>query len=276
MSAKRPDPACQPAYDAADLWIDRALRSDDSLFTPGADIWSKDNLGKARALFADKKDEFESGTFPDNLETFLAGSSPEVYQLMGEALYVSYLILYKEVINHDTKMANINQVLVWSRKTVEIRDCLRDGLRNGIVSPGGFASGYKHRLKAVIQFAEGWKASGSDVSMLCRDNPESPWRFQKFLTKLKVSPAQQMPLLHLVHPCMFEPLVWENKKAVAAAPKFQDYVGDALVKEVDLRIHRIRAALEPEHGCCFHFIDCLEVCRMWKDDCKDESGPADC
>ena len=27
-------------YEAADLWIERALKSDDSLFTPGTPIWS--------------------------------------------------------------------------------------------------------------------------------------------------------------------------------------------------------------------------------------------
>ena len=35
-------------YEAARLWVDRALRSDDSLFTPGKPIWSRQWLGELR------------------------------------------------------------------------------------------------------------------------------------------------------------------------------------------------------------------------------------
>lgn len=267
MSAKRPDDACQPVYEAADLWIDRALRDCDSLFTPGVAIWSKDNLRKARARFVGKVGEWKSEDVLNELEKALADSPLEVYQLVGEAAYVAYLIIHKSRIKRPRKKDVINQILRWSPKPVEIPPSLLGGLEYGIVDPG-YNVDFKRRLASVITFAERWKVNGSDVSMLNRNDSESPWCFQKFLTKLKVSPAQQMPLLHLVHPCMFEPLVWENKKAVAAA-NFHPYVTGALPKEVNRRIHRIRAALEPEFGCCFHFIDCLEVCRMWKDDCKE-------
>ena len=274
MSAKRPDPACQPAYEAADLWIDRALRADDSLFTPGADIWSKDNLRKARARFVGKVGEWKSEEVFDELEKALECSPPEVYQLVGEAAYVAYLIIHKSRIGQDRKIKDINRILGWSCKPVEIPPRLLDGLENGIVHPG-LNVDFKRRLSTVITFAERWKASGSD-GMLCRDNPKSPWCFQEYLANLEVTDAQQMPLLHLVHPDKFEPLVWSNKVKVSEAPKFDDCVARVHGEEVNRRIRRIRAALEPEFGCCFHFIDCTEVCRMWSDKCKDESEPADC
>ncbi len=268
MSARRPD--CANVYDAADIWIDRALVNSDSLFTPGTCIWSPETLAETWELFSERKDEWDSEKIPDNLKAFLADSPPKVRQLMGEALYVSYLVIYKETINKSQKMANINEVLGCLCKTVEIPNYLVDGLRNGIISPGGYPTGYKYRLKAVIQFANGWKSGGSDKCMLDRKNQEAPWRFQRFLAKLKISDAQQMPILHLVHPCTFEPLVWENKKKVAEAPAFHDHIADMKGCEVNRKIHRIRAALEPKHGCCFHFIDCLEVCRMWNDKCKGQ------
>ena len=268
MSSRRPD--CANVYDAADIWIDRALRSDDSLFTPGTRIWSRAPLAEAMELFSEKKYEWDCEKIPDNLESFLESSPWEVRQLMGEALYVSYLVIYKGTIKKSQKMANINEVLGWLPKSVEIPDYLVDGLRKGIISPGGFANGYKHRLKAVIQFAKGWKFCNAGMSMLDRENQHAPWCFQRFLAKLKITDAQQMPLLHLVHPDTFEPLVWENKKKVAKAPAFQGYLDDARTSDVDHKIHLIRAALEPKYGSDFHFLDHPEICRMWSDNCNEQ------
>ena len=44
-------------YDAAALWVERALRTDDSLFTPGKAIWSSHWLGELRGRFLDDPDE---------------------------------------------------------------------------------------------------------------------------------------------------------------------------------------------------------------------------
>ena len=267
MSAKRPDPACQPAYDAADLWIDRALRADKSLFTPCADIWTKDNLGEARSLLVDNCDALKGSDFLGRLERVMKGndSPPALYQLMGEAAYVAYLILYKAVIGQDKKIENINRILGWSAKPVSVPDCLRDGLAHGIMSPGGFVD-FRRRLKTVIKLAERWKRVG-DNAMLERSHPEYPRCFQEFLANLKVRGAWQVAPLHLVHPDSFEPLVWQYKKCVASAPKFQRYVADIPADEVDRRIHQIRAALEPKYGVGFDFFD-PPILRMWMDDCK--------
>ena len=221
-----------------------------------------------------KVGEWKSEDVLNELEKALADSPSEVYQLVGEAAYVAYLIIHKSRIMRPRKKEVINRILNWSCKPAEIPKCLLDGLEYGIVDPGHNVD-FKRRLSTVITFAEGWKYGGSDA-MLERCHPKYPRHFQEFLKDLKLSGAQQMPLLHLVHPKSFEPLVWSNKVKVAEAPKLHEYVSGELAKEVNRRIHQIRAALEPEFGCCFHFIDCTEVCRMWSDKCKDENDPADC
>ena len=268
MGAKRPDPACQPAYDAADLWIDRALSDCDSLFTPGVPIWSLEPLAEARALLVNNADYLKKGDdCLGRLERVMEGSSrsPALYQLMGEAAYVAYLIIYKGAKTQDRKIKNINRILGWSSKPVEIPDCLRDGLANGIMAPGKFVY-FDLRLKAIIKLAEWWKMSGLNV-MLERRHPEYPRRFQEFVANLNIGCAWQVAPLHLVHPESFEPLVWQYKKCVASAPKFQRYVADIPADEVDRRIHRIRAALEPKYGVGFDFYD-PRIRRMWFDDCK--------
>ena len=79
-------------YKAACRWVDSALRNDDSLFTPGEPIWSSQWLRELRERFLDRPDESRD-KFDVKLRRQLADSPPEVYQLMGEALYVYFLIV---------------------------------------------------------------------------------------------------------------------------------------------------------------------------------------
>ena len=79
-------------YAAADLWVKRALWIDDSLFTPGKPIWSKEVLEEVHKRFLDRPD-VSSDSFLEKLKRQLKGGRPEVYQLMGEALYFYFLIV---------------------------------------------------------------------------------------------------------------------------------------------------------------------------------------
>ena len=47
----------ETVYAAAEAWVERALRSDDSLFTPGRRIWTSSWLGELRQRFLDSPDE---------------------------------------------------------------------------------------------------------------------------------------------------------------------------------------------------------------------------
>ena len=86
MGSRRIGGGVENVYAAAEKWVDCALRSDDSLFTPGTPIWTSQWLGELRERFLDRPDEGE-GNFYEKLEQQLAESPPEVYQLMGEVLY---------------------------------------------------------------------------------------------------------------------------------------------------------------------------------------------
>ena len=56
VMSRSPDPERAIVHEAADAWVDRCLRRDDSLFTPGRAIWT-----------AAKKDEKEHGGYLNNL-----------------------------------------------------------------------------------------------------------------------------------------------------------------------------------------------------------------
>ena len=250
MSARRLD--CEAVYEAADLWIASALRSDDSLFTPGTPIWSERWLGEARERFLDRPDEWRgAGFFDGKLERVLAGSPPEVYQLMAEAMYVSYLILYKSKVKQSKKIERVNQILGWSPDPISLPDNLYDGLESGIMAPGGFVD-FGSNLAVVVEFAERWKKNGSDTSLLNRDDPEAPWRFQEFVAKFTTL-AKRMALLHFAHPDYFEAIAAVHKNSVAKEPNFQRHV-TTKTKDVDCKIYQIRKGLEPKYGVGFDFI----------------------
>ena len=104
-------------YAAAEKWVQRALRTDDSLFTPGEAIWSSHWLGELRERFLNGLDVLRGKGFPENLKSLLEGSDPEVYQLVGEVHYVTFLIVWENTTiggSKKNKEKRINEVLGWS------------------------------------------------------------------------------------------------------------------------------------------------------------------
>ena len=273
MGSRRPD--ATKVYQAADLWIDRALRRDDSLFTPGAAIWSPDTLADARTRFLDKPDEWKGADFFGKLEVVLAGSPPEVYQLIGEAVYATYLIVSKSAVGQAMKLQRVNQVLGWSSERVEIPHNLRAGLDPGIMNPGGFfRANFGIHLAFVVEFAERWKEEGLGDELLDRDDPESPRNFARFARGMNVrekaagytnfSPyAQRLALRHLAHPDFFEPHIWAEHQ-IANAPKLQRFATQHSI-DADRKVQQIRAGLESETGRWFSFDD-DDIRALWVGD----------
>ena len=116
MGARKTYDGAENVYKAAAMWVDRALRTDDSLFTPGKPIWTSQWLRELRTRFLDRPDEGD-GDFYQKLQTQLSDSPPKVYQLMGEVLYAHFLIIWKTGMRGDTKKNRIEDVLGWGRQS---------------------------------------------------------------------------------------------------------------------------------------------------------------
>ena len=203
----------EKVYTAAATWVDRALRSDDSLFTPGVPIWSRGWLRELRERFLNKPDDSKD-SFEQKLSRQLAGSPPEVYQLMGEALYVYFLIVGTQ--NSSSEERVINNVLEFSPTPVAIPTDLVGGLTPGICNPGQFFhQGRAYQVGFLIELVEQWKEqSAGERERLLGD----PWAFKEFASQLNLrsvlfrgrpysSDLQREALLHLVFPDTFEPIV---------------------------------------------------------------------
>ena len=261
MGSRKTHDGAERVYAAAQRWVDCALRADDSLFTPGKAIWSRQWLRELRKRFLDKPDV--SGTsFYDKLERQLEGSPPEVYQLMGEVLYFHFLIILSGAMRRDTKEDRINRVLGWSERQIDIPAELAAGLTPGMVNIGQARSGsYPFYVGFIIEFLEQWKELESSERRRLLDGP---WAFKDFATQLNLRAqlfherptahrTQLEALLHLAFPDTFEAIVSvPHKEEIGKAAAFAHLIKEP-TEDFDRRIQQIRRGLERRHGRNFDF-----------------------
>ena len=269
MRSRKTHDGAEKVYGVAQRWVDCALRADDSLFTPGTAIWTSEWLGELRERFLDRPDEGDGG-FYGKLKAQLEGSPPDVYQLMGEVLYLHFLIIWPAAMKGGTKEAQVNQVLGWSMKDIAIPDGLVGALAHGIADPGtGFFTYKPYQVGFLIEFVEQWKAlDSSERARLLA----TPWEFRGFvmetrLRSLTLRDAQDTPrlqrhaFLHLVFPDTFEGIFATHKSRIAQAKAFAHFVTEP-TEDVDRKLEQIRRGLEAGLGRGFDFYD-SDVRSRW-------------
>ena len=263
MGSRKTHDGAEMVYSAAKRWVDCALRADDSLFTPGKAIWSSRWLRELRERFLDRPDEGE-GDFYQKLETQLAGSPPEAYQLMGEVLYFHFLIIWSGAMRADTKENRINRVFGWSGRQIAIPADLAAGMTPGMVNIGQARSGsYPFYVGFIIEFVEQWKEQGANERQRLLDDP---WAFKDFATQLNLRAqlfherptahrTQLEALLHLAFPDTFEAIVSApHKEKIGKTAAFAHLTKEP-TEDIDRRIRQIRQGLARKHGSDFDFYD---------------------
>ena len=255
MSARRTEDAARQTYQAAERWVNQALRSNGSLFTPDAAIWTPELLGELHTRFLNQPDE-GTGNFIEKLKQQLSGSPAAVYQLMGEVLYVSYLILANK-----NKQPHIETVLGWSPEPVGIPPELIGGLQAAFINLGpgnGMIPFYVGRL---IETVEQWKTLElSHRNRLLND----PWSFKGFLfdrsfhsrmlENNRKGQSERDILLHIVFPDSFEHILEVDKRKIVGAKAFASFI-DQQETDTDRKIQQIRQAIEAKRGIGFGFYE---------------------
>ena len=262
MGSKKAGDSFDQVYAAAVAWVDCALRTNDSLFTPGISIWSIENLKQLRERFLDRPD-YGTGGFYDKLRQQLENSPSEIYQLMGELLYVQFLIVWRTGMRGETKKNQVEEVLSWGAPVRSIPDELVGGLAQGIARSQAFTQHRPYQVGLIVEFAEQWK----ELPPTRRETLlQDPWAFKHFLTNLtfrsqllmdraNAPSAQREALLHLVHPDNFEGTVSiKQKETIAGTPSFAQFLTED-TQDVDRRLKQIRRGLEEESGRDFDFYD---------------------
>ena len=249
----------EAVYEAAEHWVDAALRRDDSLFTPGEPIWSLANLTDFHKRFAGQPDDSKD-TFLNKFERQLHGARSQIYQLAAEILYLNYLIVYPRTISGEKKRENVNRVLHWSETPVAIPDHLIGAQDSGFVNPGpAFGVSLPAHIQLIAEFLQHWKSlpAGTHEQKL-----DDPWEFKKELDSIDVprSVAQSMALLHLAYPSVFEPILSEKHKN-----RIRETFGSMIKTnsdDVDRSLLNLRRNLNRTYGVDFHYYS-SDVRTVW-------------
>ena len=257
-------------YEAAQEWVNRALRDDGSLFTPEEAIWSRRCLMELYSRYQEEADTSINGFYP-RLEKLLEGSPPQVYQLMAEVLYFHMLIRWGN--NATGKRDRVNQVLAWSGQGITMPEEWENALTPGVATIGPALSNLDDFLGFLIEFVARWKEEDSTEQRRLLDDP---WAFKDFTRDENLScklfqpylhTIQRHALLHLVFPDTFEPIVSDNHKAKLAT---RMAVGFSET-DTDRAIYRIRQDVESNLGRGFDFYD--DEARRWWDPFEEGYGP---
>jgi MoxR-like ATPase len=230
-------------------FVNRCLRTDDSLFTPGRAIWTLEHAEELHRRVVEQPD-FESGAgFIDKLKLQVQGASPEVVQFAAEVLY---LHLASQDFSPGTKRQYVSEVLAVGAGTTEVPDDLSQALETGIADYGAALAFRYWQYSFLIRFAAAWKQLGTREQTQLLSAPDE---FQAFLFTIpsKKASSQVIALPHLLFPDLFEPVVSvAHKEQIATA--FGSYASD-LEAPIDQRLREIRRALEAEHGETYHYYE---------------------
>ena len=266
MGSRRTGGNDHKTYVAAKEWVDWALRTEGSLFTPGKAIWTPELLAELHSRFLDQPDKSRRDFFV-KLEEQLSGSTAETYQLMGEVLYIYYLILARA----GDKQGRIEGVLGWSPTPVEIPNHLIDGLQAQFIDLGVGKTLMPYQVGTLIESVEQWKELKSDER---ERKLNDPWEFKDFLfsrnyeSELLVNnqntgAIQKDILLHIVFPDSFETISASRKQQIAGANAFARFITEP-TDDVDRKIQQIRQGIKDKLGRNFYFYD-QDIIGLWRD-----------
>ena len=268
MGSRRTGEAADKIYTAAQAWVDSALRTDGSLFTPDRAIWTREGLAELRRRFLDRPEQ-EGPDFYAKLEGQLAGSPPEVCQLMAEVLFIHFLISGNT--GGDAKRTRINRVLRISPAPVNIPAGLADSLDIWFINIGAGAALIDCQVGTQIEVVEQWKQLPPDERARLLDDA---WAFKEFVfTRHFISATlaenqnrgqiEKEMLLHIAFPDVFETIGTDRKNNIANAANFADFIEEP-TDDVDRKLQQIRKGIEEVRGPFEHFWE-TGILEVWRD-----------
>lgn len=248
--ARRAEAEKAGVYAAAQQWVDAALRSDDSLFTPGKAVWTLETLDDLHYRFS-APDE-GTGGFWHRLEQQLADAPSKTVQLAAEAFYIR-LLIDNARLKATTKREQIRHILSWADTNITLPDYISQVLGTGICDPGtAFNMRVHHNLQLIVHLSRTLK---QDPQAPRDELLTDPWVFQNTLIGITTSASynQASALLHLVHPDTFERIVSrDHKDRIVSA--FADHL-DKKSTDRDRNLLAIRQQLSETYGKHLDFYD---------------------
>jgi len=203
-------------YAAAELWRDKCLIGDESLF----DAPDFAPLGAAQTLVRDfvNQPDTSSDDFITKLSKQLATSGRDAVQLAGELLYVHFLIASTRAVSSKQKQDVVGKVLAIAPDTSPLPASLVEALRGGAALPGTAFGTYRWRLFGyLVDFFHSVKQLDANSRHRILTDPVE---FTGFVAEIDDQTAwiQRFAIEHLLFPDTFPAVVSrDNRKAIAKA-----------------------------------------------------------
>ena len=244
-------------YTAAASFVDQALRTTGSLFSPGLPVWSPQVLADLRTRHTGAAD-VPGDPFAARWARRLEGAPATSVQLAAEILYVH--LLFATDLSAATKRRLVAETLACAPDPPTVPATLDAALEGGIARTGmAFKLRRMSQLGLLVEVGcRWWQLAPEDRATALDD----PWTFKSWLRGVPHdgAQAQREALLHLVHPTVFEPIVSAGvKQRIVHALSRHVPAG---VDDVDAALMGIRVALERRHGHGFQFID-PAIAPLW-------------
>jgi MoxR-like ATPase len=246
-------------YRACEAFVTRCLAADDSLFTPGARIWTADAAEDLYARFVDAPDLRTGVGFIAKLRGQLEGAEPETMQFAAEAVFVH--LLGEADTGASKKRTHVDTILSWHPGGVTVPPELDAAFTDGIASIGVAKSRRDRQMNFLLEFTRTWKNLDSQERGDYLDDPHAFARLVRSLPTHSAS-TEIDGLLHKVFPDTFEPIFSGSvKRRIVAA--FAVVAGVEADGDVDSVLAALRAQLDPVLGTAFEFYDPLPE-AVWK------------
>lgn len=227
------------AYEAAQVMAQTCLAADDSLFTPGVEIWTGANA-KALAERVNRVDESKDN-FQNKLRNQLVGLDSEVLQLAAELLFIQQL--GEADTGSARKLENISVPLELLERRLEIPELVHYALESGrgVASFGPSKSRRDAFVRFHVDFLVEWKSRARDEQIWRSHDPEG---FREIVDQVR-SPGSVLSanaLLHLVFPDSFDSVISERHRQSIAAT-FGAVPEVSAEEDVNRKLMRVRESL---------------------------------
>ncbi|MFP4145088.1 MAG: hypothetical protein ACLFV3_08075 [Phycisphaeraceae bacterium] len=164
-----------PTYAAAEAFVQRCLRSDDSLFPSGRPVWRLACVEDLFRRFVERPD-MSSDDFMTKWQRQLDGAPADTVQFAAELLYVH--LLAGNTTGRQRKEELVREVLSWSERDTPIPEPLLEALERGFAGESTAWRTYRWALLGyLVRFLRKFKAlPGHERLPIRRQDRRGPGR----------------------------------------------------------------------------------------------------
>jgi len=224
--------------------VRRAALGSDSLFMPGAGVWTVEHVNELETHYVDAPD-ISSGSFESKLDAQMADVSDGALQLFAELWYLNLLPLADYT--PATKRNLIARFLARMTTPAVVPPDLDDALETAAFNGGvAFKTRRWAQLALLVRLAGALLRLDIPAREAALGDPKAFADFLDTVTEPR-EPAQRQALKFVMFPDYYLPIVSQaHRKAIVSA--FADRLQGQIGRDTDEMLHLIQESLREEFG----------------------------